>query len=478
MVLTVAFATLLNAGHFYVDASRSDDSGDGTSWATAKRTIQAGVDLTVDYDTVWVTNGVYNEGVSVSGSETHSNRVSFYGKNVINLFAVSSDPADTVIVGAPDPDFSDGLGPKSIRCIDQGTWHNITVSGFTITNGYTLSYYGGDYESGGITGYHIDSAVVTNCVIVDCHSTSRGGGVSVVKIYDSIIKGCSTTVEGGGIAASEVYNSTIAGNTAGENKPGGGAFQGNYWNCVFTNNATYIDGSTSSGGAISRAGMVYDSLFVGNTAKDGGALDHSGTFIRCTFRNNHATDDAGVASTYRGGSYQFINCLMEGNTAADDAGVLYFYEDDADINTVVFENCTIVNNHADGIGSALLGHFTAHTNIFTTNCIVYANTDSSSGATNNYNDAVLMSYSQTTPMPAAGSNNITAAPEFVGDGNYLLKWGSPGIDQGVTIASITDDLDGNPRPVDGSGIGVALYDMGCYETAALPAPGGTVIIIN
>lgn len=471
VILPVAFAILLHADDFYVDATRPDDSGDGMSWATAKRTIQGGIDATDGYDTVWVTNGVYNEGVSVAGTETVSNRVTFYGKYSIKLIAVSSDPADTVIVGAPDPD-TGGAGPKAIRGIRDGSGHvGHYVSGFTISNCYSTA------SGAGISGWSVNDITITNCVIADCHSTARAGGVNTVTIYNSVIKGCSTTMDGGGIGSSEVYNTTIAGNTAGYNQAGGGAILGNYWNCIFSNNFTYADGTSARGGALSRAGVVYDSLFIENRAKDGGALDHGGTFIRCIFRKNHASDDAGVAATYRGGSYKFINCLMEENTANDVAGVLYFYEDDLD-HKAVFENCTIVNNRADGNPCALFGHYTANTNIFTTNCIVYANTDASFEVTNNYNEAVSMSYSQTTPMPAAGDGNITEPPEFAGAGNYRLKWGSAGIDQGVTIGSITDDLDGNERPVDGSGIGEALYDIGCYETAALPPPGGTVIIFN
>ena len=39
-VVGAAFAT-----DRYVDAARPDDSGDGSSWATAKKTIQAAIDI-------------------------------------------------------------------------------------------------------------------------------------------------------------------------------------------------------------------------------------------------------------------------------------------------------------------------------------------------------------------------------------------------------------------------------------------------
>ena len=40
--------------------------------------------------------------------------------------------------------------------------------------------------------------------------------------------------------------------------------------------------------------------------------------------------------------------------------------------------------------------------------------------------------------------------------DFHLKAGSPAINAGTVIADVTDDLDGNPRPV-------GNYDCGCYE---------------
>ena len=59
------------AADYYVDASRFDDTGDGTHWSAAKKTIQAAVDLTGDGDTVWITNGV----IELSSAITVSNAI-------------------------------------------------------------------------------------------------------------------------------------------------------------------------------------------------------------------------------------------------------------------------------------------------------------------------------------------------------------------------------------------------------------------
>lgn len=67
LLLTIALYLGLSAQtNYYVDASRPDNSGDGLSWATAKKTNQAAVDLTSDGDVVNVNDGTYNVNVSAT----------------------------------------------------------------------------------------------------------------------------------------------------------------------------------------------------------------------------------------------------------------------------------------------------------------------------------------------------------------------------------------------------------------------------
>ena len=50
-------------------ATNGSDLAAGTNWATAKRTIQAGVDAAASNDTVWISNGVYaTGGRTINGS--------------------------------------------------------------------------------------------------------------------------------------------------------------------------------------------------------------------------------------------------------------------------------------------------------------------------------------------------------------------------------------------------------------------------
>lgn len=60
---------------YYVDASRPNNSGDGTSWPTAKKDFQAGVNLLGHGDTLEVADGVYNEKVTISANGSLSQPV-------------------------------------------------------------------------------------------------------------------------------------------------------------------------------------------------------------------------------------------------------------------------------------------------------------------------------------------------------------------------------------------------------------------
>jgi hypothetical protein len=62
----VATTPVAAATPIYVDASRPDDSGGGTSWATAKKYIQSGINIVDAGGTVNVAAGTYNESVVIN----------------------------------------------------------------------------------------------------------------------------------------------------------------------------------------------------------------------------------------------------------------------------------------------------------------------------------------------------------------------------------------------------------------------------
>jgi hypothetical protein len=88
----------------YVDASRLDDSGDGTSWATAKRTVQGGVDAVDVNGTVVVRDGVYTQTSTLNvpksltlQAETPGSRPKIELINTSFAYGISINASDVVL---------------------------------------------------------------------------------------------------------------------------------------------------------------------------------------------------------------------------------------------------------------------------------------------------------------------------------------------------------------------------------------------
>jgi len=60
----VATTPVAGATPIYVDAARADDAGDGTSWVTAKKYIQSGINIVDTGGTVYVAAGTYQENLA------------------------------------------------------------------------------------------------------------------------------------------------------------------------------------------------------------------------------------------------------------------------------------------------------------------------------------------------------------------------------------------------------------------------------
>ena len=245
----------------YVDCTRSDDSGDGLSEATAKRSIRAGVDAAKIADVenvVIVAPGIY------TGPDNRE--INFGGYN-IKLRSKRGSP-ETIVDLQRQGIF---LYVKSHES-KENTW----LDGFTIKNGQ------GQYNGGAVEVSNSSGLTVKNCVFSD---NRVGGSGGALYAYNSNV---------------DVFNTRFFNNHYKQNEDSGYPESGG--GAIYFGSGTY---------------NVSNSEFLNNSATNGGAINLSeGTLnlTSCAFRNNMATY-GGVLYMYYSGTVNLTNCLVLNNSA-------------------------------------------------------------------------------------------------------------------------------------------------------------------
>jgi len=391
----------------YVDDDSANPQSPYTNAAYAATTIQAAVDVSVSNDLILVSAGLYDTGSRAANGANLKNRVLI--DRPITVRGV--DGRESTIIRGQGP-----CGNKAIRCVYLGP--NAMLVGFTLTNGHTRQYHTWNDEEesgGGIYCHPLSGAVVSNCVISGCESYQHGGGAYRGTFHDCIIEGNRVLFNDGGGAAFVVLYDCIVRDNYGPDE-GGGLYAASAYRCRIERN------ECREGGGMFFADAT-DSIICNNVGGFGGG--------------------AGAYSSLR-------NCLLYGNSATYAGGGACYAE---------LHNCTVVSNSAVSGGGVYFGGLWGGA---MTNCIVWANTGSTTTNANwDAGDGVIAN-SCTTPLPE-GEGNITNAPAFVDplNGDYHLLPSSPCIDAGDNAeASTPTDLDGGPRIVFGA------VDMGAYEYVA------------
>jgi uncharacterized repeat protein (TIGR02543 family) len=212
----------------YVDAARPSDAGDGRSWTTAKKTIQAAIGVSAPYDTILVANGVYapistaNKMIAIkSVNGTVVTIIDGGGTNRCATLGSSSIDMNTVLIGFTlrNGFASDGGGSYL------GTLNNCTLSGNSASSSGGGSYY----------------STLNNCTLTGNSATS-GGGTCYGTLNNCTLTGNSASSNGGGSCYNTLHNCTLSGNSASN---GGGSYYGGLNNCIVWGN-TLTSGVTNN----------------------------------------------------------------------------------------------------------------------------------------------------------------------------------------------------------------------------------------
>jgi len=231
--------------------------------------------------------------------------------------------------------------------------------------------------------------------------------------------------------------------------------------CYFSNSfAKIITCRITSNSAIGT------STHSGNGWGGGIACENSTLEIKNTeINNNYGTYAAGGVGAGWDSSLYIENCVVSHNSSQSGAGI--HFQDSSPIIT----NSTITENAAEFSGG---GFYCIRSNIIVVNTILWGDTG---GEIDGWGSSIMVTYSD-VQGGWEGEGNIHGDPLFRGPaaGDYHLLPNSPCIDAGTNTPPgglPLTDIEGNSRPMDGDGDGVAVADMGAFE-----APGPVDLLLD
>jgi hypothetical protein len=295
-------------------ATNGNDAAAGTNWATAKQTIQAGIDAAGIGDTVLVSNGVYATGGRAWPGLTGNRIVLDKAVRVESL----TGPVDTIVSGG-----------DQTRCAYVGT--NAVLAGFTLMNGRTRedvipgATNRADHFGGG--AWCEPSGVVTHCRLVQNTASQGGGGA-----YQGLLTHCwlsdNLSAQQGGAAYGSVLNDCVISNNQ-ASLQGGATYDCRLRDCTVVDN-------WAADGCAAYTGFLTNCVITGNVG-DGSAVLFECTLVNCLVAGNH-DESIGTAQ-----GCALYHCTVVGNGTYGNSGGVY---------QSTLYNCIVYGNSGGGAGAS------------------------------------------------------------------------------------------------------------------------------
>ena len=364
-IFTIAvFSISANATNYYVDGSKADDTGNGQSWATAKKTINAASALGVAGDNIFVKAGTYSLSQATAGSSCLATTVE---KNYFGGFAGTE--TSTSERATSDIDENGIIEPwefTNATIINMAATNNAYGLYFN-NNTSTQKYFDGFTITGSSTGISITGTATT-------YANSFIKLNNYVNFQNNIITGVTFSEA---MSTSGSFGGSVQGGIIGVLGQAG-----TIHNCLIEkNNANIIATGTQNDNSVSPL------IFI-NAAGTTGRNVCSNTVIR---NNQISLDCSGVTSmTYNnqrgmilaltgGANATYANAVKNviihnntvlftpktgsaANTNLGNGGLLYVYNPGTSGYKDSIVNCTVANNKMTRIGYAIrVGYSSAAT---------------------------------------------------------------------------------------------------------------------
>ncbi|GHB58220.1 hypothetical protein GCM10007390_09630 [Persicitalea jodogahamensis] len=405
----------------YVDAARSDDSGDGLSWATAHKYLPTALAAAQSGDQIWVAQGIYKPTTSTTdrgATMALKEGVAIYGgftSGQMNLTDRNIDPETNNTILSGDID-NDGTLENNSYFIFV---NNGALSSSALLDGFTL------------TGINTPT------------SFTRGGTIWLQS--PSADTPCSPYI------AHCLFRDNYAGNNGAASFVDANSSP-QFVNCTFRNNSTGVFGSYGYGAAI------YVSGGYGTTTKP--------KFINCAFQSNRAGWRGGAISIDQGGgggeaTVTLINCSFQGNRSGFPGNAIYKAGSGP---IAILTNCVFWDNG----GSIALHKGGTTANAIANYCLIEADEADYTGS-NNMTATVNPFVSLTSTMLRVCSPAIDAGSDAAYEGPATDLANNPRtvrtIDMGAyefqsALPVIVATLSGNPllTPSESDGLRVSISD--------------------